>query len=272
MHELNILFIEDNPLDAELLSREIKKGGLGHTSFIIDSLKEVQSLLDEQKFDIIISDYSLPGFTGLDVIDFLNEKDIDVPVILVSGTVPDDAAIDAVLKGAKDYVLKDNLTRLVPAIHREIDAYQAKKEKERNDFFLEALFNSMLGVRISDRNRKIIQVNKKYCEMVGYTENELIGSDLSLVTPEEARETERDIYNDFIRIGRSESEVNKNIEVRKDGSFVDIMSSSTVEKINGEVYVISSIQDISDLLLNKSFLEQTSKSAGVGGVGISYRE
>ncbi|MBO6525191.1 MAG: PAS domain S-box protein [Balneolaceae bacterium] len=265
MHELNILFIEDNPLDAELLSREIKKGGLGHTSFIIDSLKEVQSLLDEQKFDIIISDYSLPGFTGLDVIDFLNEKDIDVPVILVSGTVPDDAAIDAVLKGAKDYVLKDNLTRLVPAIHREIDAYQAKKEKERNDFFLEALFNSMLGVRISDRNRKIIQVNKKYCEMVGYTENELIGSDLSLVTPEEARETERDIYNDFIRIGRSESEVNKNIEVRKDGSFVDIMSSSTVEKINGEVYVISSIQDISDLLLNKSFLEQTSKSAGVGG-------
>lgn len=265
MGELNILFIEDNLLDAELLSRAIKKGGLVHTSFIVDSLKEVQSMVDEQKFDLIISDYSLPGFTGLDVIDFLKEKGVDVPLILVSGTVPDEAAIDAVLMGAKDYVLKDNLTRLVPAIHREINAYQAKKEKEMNDFFLDALFNSMLGVRISDIDRKIIRVNKKYCEMVGYTEDELVGSDLSLVTPEEDRETEVDVYNEFLRTGRSESEVNKNIEVRKDGTFVDIMSSSTVEEINGEVYVISSIQDISDLLLNKSFLEQTSNSAGVGG-------
>lgn len=265
MGELNILFIEDNLLDAELLSREIKKGGLVHTSFIVDSLHEIQSLVAEEKFDIIISDYSLPGFTGLDVINSLKERDVDVPLILVSGTVPDEAAIDAVLMGAKDYVLKDNLTRLVPAIYREITAYQAKKEKEMNDFFLDALFNSMLGVRISDRNRKIIRVNKKYCEMVGYTEDELVGSDLSLVTPEETRETEIDVYNEFLETGRSESEVKQHIEVRKDGSFVDIMSSSTVEKINGEVYVISSIQDISDLLLNKSFLEQTSKSAGVGG-------
>ncbi len=265
MGELNILFIEDNPFDAELLSREIKKGGLTHKSFITDSLQEVESMVEEQEFDIIISDYSLPGFTGLDVINFFKEKNIGTPIILVSGTVPDEAAIDAVLMGAKDYVLKDNLTRLVPAIYREINAYQAKKEKDKNDFFLDALFNSMLGIRITNGDRKIIRVNKRYCEIVGYSEEELLGSDLSLVTPAEIREKEVEAYNNFIRKGGAESEPNKYIEVRKDGSYVDIMSSSTVEKVNGEVYVISSIQDISDLLLNKSFLEQTSKSAGVGG-------
>ncbi len=265
MHELNILFIEDNPFDAELLSKEIKKGGLGHTSSTIDSLQGVGSLLGEQEFDLIISDYNLPGFTGLDVIEFLKKREVDIPVIIVSGTVPEETAIEAVLKGAKDYVLKDKLIRLVPAIRREVDAYQAKKEKEMNDFFLDALFNSMLGVRITDGNRKIIRVNKKYCEMLGYTEEELVGSDLTLVTPLEMREIEEDAYKEFIKKGKADSEPQKYIEVCKDGSFVDIMNSSTVEKINGEVYVISSIQDISDLLLNESFLEQTSKSAGVGG-------
>ena len=263
MQTLNILFIEDNPLDAELLSREIRKGGYEHKSFVADSIQHIEVLLSEHQFDCIISDYSLPGFTGLDIIEFLNEKTIDIPLILVSGTVPDETAIDAVLMGAKDYVLKDNLTRLVPALRRETEAYKAKKEKKKNDLFLDVLFNSMLGVRISDGNRKIIRVNKKYCEILGYTENELVGQDLSIVTPFENRKKEVEAYKNFLKTKKGEPE--QFSEVKKDGSHAVVLTSSTVEKINGEVFVISSIQDISDFLLHKSFLEQTSKSAGVGG-------
>ncbi len=263
MRTLNILFIEDNPLDAELLSREIRNGGYEHQSYVVDSIQEIDALLNEQQFDIIISDYSLPGFTGIDIIEFLKEKGMDIPLILVSGTVPDEMAIDAVLLGAKDYVLKDNLTRLVPAIKREIEAYQERKEKEKNEIFLNALFNSMLGVRISDGNRKIISANKRYCEILGYEEEELLGQNLSIVTPSENESKEEEAYKEFIEVGRGEPK--QFTEVKKDGSYVVVMTSSTIEKINGEVFVITTIQDVSDLLLNKSFLEQTSKSAGVGG-------
>ena len=263
MKSIKILFVEDNPLDVELLIRHIKKGGFDISYDITTSLQEISDLTDKHHYDICICDYGLPGFSGIDAVKQIQAMDADIPVILVSGTIPDEQAIDALLAGAKDYVLKDNLRRLLPAIEREIDALTQRREKRKGDKLLNAIFDGPVGVRITDENRTIIKVNDAYCEMVGFERGELVGQSLSLVTPIEKSKEEESVYKALIEGGSSEPSQSK--EVKKDGSYIDILINYSVEKTDGQVLVISTIQDISDLLMNRSFLEQTSKSAGVGG-------
>lgn len=263
MKYLRVLFIEDNPYDVELLFRHIKQGNFEIESDIATSLKEIQDLTDKYRYDICICDYKLPGFSGIDAVKQIHEMDKDIPVILVSGTIPDEQAIDALLSGAKDYVLKDNLQRLLPAIERELDALTQRREKRKSDRLLNAIFDGPIGVRISDKDGAIIKVNNAYCDILGYAEGELVGKNLSLVTPIESKEEAEEAYNTLI--DGNESTLSQIKEVKKDGAFVDILVNYSVEKTEDEVLVISTIQDVSDLLMNKSFLEQTSKSAGVGG-------
>ena len=263
MKYLRVLFVEDNPLDVELLIRHIKKGDFEIEYDIATSLEEVSDLTDEYRYDICICDYNLPGFSGIDAVKQIDKMDKDIPVILVSGTIPDEQAIDALLSGAKDYVLKDNLGRLLPAMNRELDALEQRREKRKNDKLLNAIFDGPVGVRVSDQDQIIVKVNKAYCEIVGYTEEELLGQSLSLITPVENKQEAEDAYKSLI--GGEDSTLAQVKEVKSDGSFVDILVNYSVEKTSDEVLVISTIQDVSDLLMNKSFLEQTSKSAGVGG-------
>lgn len=263
MKYLRVLFVEDNPNDVELLIRHIKKANFEIEYDIATSLEEISDLTDKYRYDICICDYKLPGFSGIDAVKQIDEMEKDIPVILVSGTIPDEQAIDALLSGAKDYVLKDNLQRLLPAIERELDALTQRREKRKGDRLLKAIFDGPIGVRISDKDGTIIKVNNAYCEILGYSEEELLGKNLSLVTPIESKEEAEEAYNALIEDG--ESTLSQIKEVKKDGAFVDILVNYSVEKTEDEVLVISTIQDVSDLLMNKSFLEQTSKSAGVGG-------
>lgn len=263
MKMIRVLLIEDSSHDATLLIRHIKKGGFELKYDVTDSLEDMMVLIAKNQYDICICDFKLPGFSGIDAVKKIDEIDKDIPVILVSGTIPDEQAIDALLSGAKDYVLKDNLQRLVPAIERELDALTQRREKRKTDRLFEAIFDGPIGVRISDKDGTIIKVNNAYCEILGYSERDLLGKDLSLVTPIESKATADEAYNALIEGG--DSTLSQIKEVKKDGSLVDILVNYSVDKTEDRVLVISTIQDVSDLLMNRSFLEQTSKSAGVGG-------
>jgi len=263
MKMIRVLFIEDSQHDAELLIRHITKGGFELKYDVTDSLEEMVLLIAKNQYDICICDFKLPGFSGIDAVKRIRGLELDIPVILASGTIPDEQAIDAVLAGAKDYVLKDNLRRLIPAMQRELEAVEQRREKKKSDRLLKAIFDGPIGVRISDKDGTIIKVNNAYCEILGYSEEELLGKNLSLVTPIESKEQTEEAYNALIEDG--ESTLSQIKEVKKDGAFVDILVNYSVEKTEDEALVISTIQDVSDLLMNKSFLEQTSKSAGVGG-------
>eukprot|EP00036_Acanthoecidae_sp_10tr_P006875 CAMPEP_0182939538 /NCGR_PEP_ID=MMETSP0105_2-20130417/45780_1 /TAXON_ID=81532 ORGANISM="Acanthoeca-like sp., Strain 10tr" /NCGR_SAMPLE_ID=MMETSP0105_2 /ASSEMBLY_ACC=CAM_ASM_000205 /LENGTH=97 /DNA_ID=CAMNT_0025078945 /DNA_START=77 /DNA_END=366 /DNA_ORIENTATION=+ len=95
--KLNILFIEDNPHDVELTTRALIKGGIEPNIKAIDEFEEIPSEILSGEFDLVICDYMLGGFTGMDALNKIKSVDSDIPVILVSGTVPDEKAIDAVL-------------------------------------------------------------------------------------------------------------------------------------------------------------------------------
>jgi PAS domain S-box-containing protein len=267
MKKIRVLFIEDNPLDAELLIRHIQKSDFDLKYEVTESLSELESLIFEKSFDIVICDFKLPGFSGIDAIKKIKESEKDIPVILASGTIPDEEAIDAVLAGAKDYVLKDNLKRLIPAMNRELEALNERREKRKNDRFLKTVFNGPVGVRVSDINRVITDVNNAYCEMMGYTKDELIGLSIDELIPEERKASDHQDYLNFIDHYLKTSEdiqVTKR-DIKKDGTYIDVLVRSNVFKEEGDVFVVSNLQDVTETNKYKTLFEESGKIAKLGG-------
>jgi PAS domain S-box-containing protein len=129
--ELRILILEDVPLDAELEEHELRKSGLVFTSKIVDTKEAFQESLDEFSPDLILSDYELPSFNGLEALRIAQGKCPDVPFILVSGKVGEEFAIEKLKEGATDYVLKGNLKRLVPSVKRALEEAKQIIDRKR---------------------------------------------------------------------------------------------------------------------------------------------
>jgi signal transduction histidine kinase len=117
---LRVLFVEDNEDDARLLQRHLERGGYQVESFRVDTRESFSNAVLNAKWDVVISDHSMPHFSSLDALAMLKSHDIDCPFIIVSGTIGEDMAVEAMRAGAHDYVLKNNLARLAPAIDREL--------------------------------------------------------------------------------------------------------------------------------------------------------
>ena len=118
--KLRILILEDVPADAELTEYELRKAGVEFISKRVDTREAFQKALIDFSPDLILSDYSLPSFDGLAAFTIAQEERPDVPFILVTGVMGEEFAIEALRKGVTDYVLKSNLTRLVPVVHRAL--------------------------------------------------------------------------------------------------------------------------------------------------------
>ena len=112
---LRILHLEDSALDHELMLAHLRRGELRAQVRRIDSEAEFLAAL-KQPWDIVVSDYNLPGFSGLVALDLLKAGGHDLPFVLVSGEIGEDTAVEAMRNGASDYLLKNNLARLVPAL------------------------------------------------------------------------------------------------------------------------------------------------------------
>ncbi|MHC1698388.1 MAG: response regulator [Geobacteraceae bacterium] len=129
MQKIRILINEDLPSDAELLEHEIRKGGFHFVSTRVDSREEFLAALDEFRPDLIISDFTLPSFNGMQALALAREYSPFVPLIIVTGALNEEIAVECMKAGADDYVLKDNLRRLVPAISVVLANSKARKER-----------------------------------------------------------------------------------------------------------------------------------------------
>src|ERR1035437_5169049 len=116
--KIKILHLEDSLSDSELIRLMIERGGIAFEYFLAESEKEFINILATENIDIVLSDYSLPSYNGNEAMKFVKEKYSSIPFIFVSGTLGEDSAINAMINGATDYVLKHKLERLVPAIKR----------------------------------------------------------------------------------------------------------------------------------------------------------
>ena len=128
---LKILIIEDSEDDALLLIRHLRKDGYDPVYETVDTAEAAAQALEEKTWDIIISDYVLPRFSGLDFLKLLQSKNLDIPCIIVSGKISDEIAVAAMRAGARDYITKDNLKRLGPAVERELHQVEVRRESQK---------------------------------------------------------------------------------------------------------------------------------------------
>ena len=129
---LRVLHLEDSALDHELALAHLARGGLRVAARRIDTEAEFRAALHEN-WDAVISDYNLPGFSGLAALDILRASGRDLPFVLVSGEIGEDTAVEAMRNGASDYLLKNNLARLVPALLHAVEAAETRRARARID-------------------------------------------------------------------------------------------------------------------------------------------
>ena len=126
---LRVLIIEDSEEDADLIVLELKRGGYEPVYRRVDSAETMTAALEEGQWEVVLSDYSMPGFSLREALGLVQEKGIDVPFVIVSATIGEEAAVEAMKAGAHDYILKHRLSRLVPAVQRELRESEMRRER-----------------------------------------------------------------------------------------------------------------------------------------------
>ncbi len=150
---LRILLIEDSEEDAELLLAEIRHGGFDPIHRRAETAAATLDALKSELWDVVICDYTMPQFSGLEALKIVRQHDPDLPFIINSGNIGEDIAVEAMRAGAHDYVMKSNLSRLIPAIERELResqvrrmGRQAQRELEENEARFRAIVSNVPGV------------------------------------------------------------------------------------------------------------------------------
>jgi sigma-B regulation protein RsbU (phosphoserine phosphatase) len=156
--ELRLLWLEDSDADVELIQRELKRGGISLIARRVQTREDFLREVIDFRPDLILADYKLPTFDGAEALALAKERIPEVPVIMISGAVGDEIAVELLKNGATDFVLKDRLTRLVPAVRRalrEVAEHQALRQAEAD---LRSL-NEALEQRVADRTRELREKN-----------------------------------------------------------------------------------------------------------------
>lgn len=145
---LRVLIIEDSEDDTLVLVRELERAGYELTVKRVDTAEAMGAALDEQPWDLVIADYSMPSFSSPAALKLLKEKELDLPFIIVSGTIGEDRAVGAMKAGAHDFILKNSLKRLLPAIQRELREASGRRARLRAEARLNqlALYDLLTGL------------------------------------------------------------------------------------------------------------------------------
>jgi PAS domain S-box-containing protein len=178
---LYVLLIEDNENDAALLERHLRRNGFDARVTRVETAKSLRGALAEMAARrdaqrIVIADYNLPTFSGPEALRMLRDSGLDLPFIMMSGAVSEEAAVESMRAGAQDYVTKQNLTRLVPAIERELKEAEERRERAAAEAALRAsqarfhrLVEAMpLGLLIGEASGRIVYANGAVERMLGY--------------------------------------------------------------------------------------------------------
>jgi PAS domain S-box-containing protein len=261
--KIKVLILEDIPDDAELVEQEFKKNLKNYTLQVTDNEKGFIDALKNYKPDIILSDYNLPQFNGMEAIKLTKEISPLTPVIIVTGSINEEIAVECIKAGAKDYVLKENLTRLGSAITQALekktmieDRIKVQKALRENEEKYRTLFETAHdAIFMADAESGIIlDVNKKATILTGYTKIELIGKHQSFLYPKSVTDKYRD---NFKKAAEAKGTIFTEIDVvQKDGSIIPVeISSGGKTSISGKQVHLGIFRDISERKLAEEKLK-----------------
>lgn len=189
---IRVLLVEDSELDAQLLLSELRKSDRPVESSRVETASALKATLMEHPWDLMVCDYSLPGFSGLEALQIARTRCQDLPCIMVSGVVGEEKAVALMKAGANDFIMKDNLARLVPVVQRELREAEIRRERRRAVEAFEKLFLSApIGIFLI-QDGKFKMVNPGFVQITKYEEGDLLGQGSLSLLPEEDRQPLRD--------------------------------------------------------------------------------
>jgi CheY-like chemotaxis protein len=177
------LLVEDSVDDATLVVMQLRRAGLDVVAERVDNAPDLAKALDRGGWDVVLSDHSMPHFSSGGVLEMLRERRLDLPCIIVSGRIGEEAAVQAMRAGAADYVGKDHLNRLDTAVTRALreaeDRRMLREAEDQLRVLESAVQNLREGVLITTGDPvapRVIYVNRGWCTMTGYAREEVVGN------------------------------------------------------------------------------------------------
>jgi PAS domain S-box-containing protein len=247
---LRLLLVEDSEEDAELVIRELRRGGFEIEARRVDTRQALVSALEDGRgWDIAVSDYALPGFEAPEALALLREKDEDLPVLIVSGTIGEEAAVEALRGGARDFIVKGRLARLVPAVQRELREKEDRAAKrnaearasDSEDRYRVLFDGCPLPMWVYDKETLVfLAVNDAAVRHYGYTREEFSRMTLRDIRPPEDVPALREAVAGAH--GRVEGDVWRHR--KKDGSIVNVEIKSEDLALGGAIGRLVVVNDV----------------------------
>ena len=260
---IRVLIIEDRPADAELMLNQLRQEGFDPDWSRVDNEPDFLAAL-ETKPDLILADWSLPQFSGLRALQLMNERGLDIAFVVVSGSIGEEEAVQAMHAGADDYLLKDRLARLGTAARNALEVKHLRELRKQEQAALRAsedkfkhIFEySSVGNSITQFSGEI-NVNQALCDLLGYTPQELQNKKWQDLThPDDIALTQREV--DRLLNGEKESVRFNKRYLKKDGSvlWVDLSSSIRRDALGSPLYMMTTLIDISERKQAEEKLEE----------------
>lgn len=254
---VRILFVEDEPVHYTMAVNIMKHEGLKFQPLLVDSMEKLEEALTGFNPRILITDYMLPGFTGMDVIRVAKTHDPRLPVIILTGAISEEVAVECMRAGASNYVLKNNLIRLPYSILEALRKHEALQREElamqhlrESESRLNSIANSAGdGIIMLNDLGMITFWNPAAAEIFGYTREEALGMPLhDFLVPEEYRPLFHQNFPSFRKTGEGKA-LGKNNELtglRKGGSLINISLTLSSVLLQGKWHAIGIVRDITE--------------------------
>ncbi len=277
MKPLRALVLEDSPDDTELVLAELAKGGYVVESERVQTAEQMRAAIKSKPWDVVLADHGMPSFSVADALGVLSHERLDVPLVVVSGTIGEEAAVAAMRAGARDVVLKSRMYRLAPAIERELGAAEARaaRRKAEEDLFAvelryRRLFESgMTGIVVFDADHHVIEANDAFLRTFGADRDDLERG--ALVFPDDAVKTWTTAASGRpadLLLGGLGAPVEARLE-RRDGTMADVLLA--IAALDGPLS-IAVVIDTSTQKRLEDQLRQVQKMDAIGALvaGISH--
>ncbi|HEX7812247.1 MAG TPA: EAL domain-containing protein [Burkholderiales bacterium] len=270
--KLRVLLLEDRDVDADLIRIELKRAGFQADVTRVITEAEFRAAL-EPGYDLILSDYALPQFSGLAALAILQESGLDLPFILVSGTIGEEAAVEAMQTGASDYLIKDRLGRLGNSIRQTLEK---KRLQDENRIFtdtlrlrnraIEASLNAVIITDARHPDHAIEYVNPAFERITGYAARDVIGRNCRFLQGNDRNQAPLQQVRAALRHHQEGKAVLRNY--RKDGSvFWNDLLIAPVRNDQREVtHFVGIVNDITEIINYQQQLERQANYDGLTGL------
>jgi PAS domain S-box-containing protein/putative nucleotidyltransferase with HDIG domain len=247
---LNVLIVEDQASDLELTIHLLRKSGFEPAWRNVQGRADYTKALEDPP-DIILADYTLPDFNALDALRLMRDRDLDIPFIVVSGTISEEVAVECMQQGAADYLLKDRLSRLGLAVELALEKKRLRDEKKSAQAQLRLLSSaveqSTEGIEVTDLDGNLLYTNKALAGMHGYAQSELKDRHISIFFSPESYLQLNEAHDQVLKTGAYTVEIQRLVRGRD--PFPSLIHISLMRGADGRP--IGMVRTVRDITANK---------------------